>query len=218
MRIVATVSLMLLALVAADTAAAAPKSRLKSFDSCKELVGYARDGALRTQGGVGVPTQAVPSPAQTITTPPLMRPIDNDVGGIAPTTAAPVSGGEKVSGTVPDYSGTNTQELDVDEPDVIKTDGRRIFAVTDKTLRVLAPGGGVTGTLALDGFDHRLMLRGNRVLVIASKGASANAPIGVPIAPQVAPATSTTIVTAGDGTARPRTPTPPCVRSAPSRA
>ena len=75
---------------------------------------------------------------------------------------------------MPDFSGTNTQEIEVDEPDVIKTDGRRIFAVTDKTLRVIAPGGGVTGTLALDGFDHRLMLRGDRILVIATKGASAN--------------------------------------------
>jgi uncharacterized secreted protein with C-terminal beta-propeller domain len=105
---------------------------------------------------------------------------------------------------LPDFSGTNTQELDVDEPDVIKTDGRRIFAVTDKTLRVIAPGGAVTGTLALDGFDHRLMLRGNRVLVIASKGAGASVPIGVPIAPQVAPATSTTIVTEIDVTSAPK--------------
>ena len=53
MRIVATVSL-LLALVAADTAAAATKPRLKAFSSCKALVNYARDGALRTHGGVGV--------------------------------------------------------------------------------------------------------------------------------------------------------------------
>src|SRR3954447_12461037 len=138
MRIVATVSLMLLALVAADTAAAAPKPRLKSFDSCKDLVGYARDGALRTRGGVGVPTQVVPPPAQTITTPPLVpqRP-SGDVGALAPTAAAP--GGTAVGGTVPDFSGTNTQELDVDEPDVIKTDGRRVFAVTDKTLRVIKP-------------------------------------------------------------------------------
>ena len=38
---------------------------------------------------------------------------------------------DDVGGAVPDFSGTNTQEADVDEPDVIKTDGRRIFAVTD---------------------------------------------------------------------------------------
>ena len=38
---------------------------------------------------------------------------------------------------MPDFSGTNTQELDVDEPDIVKTDGRRIFAVTDRTLRVI---------------------------------------------------------------------------------
>jgi hypothetical protein len=205
MRIAATVSLMLLALVAADSADAASKHRLKSFSSCEDLVGYARDGALRTQGGVGVPTQAVPPPAQIITTPPLMpRRIDGDVGAMTPTSAAPVNSGTEVGGTVPDYSGTNTQEVDVDEPDVIKTDGRRIFAVTDKTLRVLKPGGGVTGTLALDGFDHRLMLRGDRILVIASQGASANSPIGVPIAPRVAPLTSTTIVTEIDVSGAPK--------------
>ena len=203
MRIVATVSLML-ALVAADTAAAAPKSRLKSFGSCKDLVGYARDGALRTQGGVGVRTQAVPPPAQTIATPPLMpqRP-EGDLGA-APPAAVPVSGGTNVGGTAPDFSATNTQEIDVDEPDVIKTDGRRIFAVTDKTLRVIVPGGGVTGTLALDGFDHRLMLRGDRALVIATKGASADVPIGVAVAPEVAPATSTTIVTEIDVSGAPK--------------
>ena len=38
---------------------------------------------------------------------------------------------------MPDFSGTNVQEIGVDEPDVIKTDGRRIFAVTDRTLRVI---------------------------------------------------------------------------------
>ena len=56
---------------------------------------------------------------------------------------------------------------------MIKTDGRRIFTVTDRTLRVIDPAtGAVTGTLALDGNEHRLLLRGDRVLVIANKGAS----------------------------------------------
>src|SRR5829696_1372032 len=102
-------------------------------------------------------------------------------------------GGAGVGGTVPDFSGTNVQELGVDEPDIIKTDGRRIFAVTDRTLRVIAPGGGVTASLALDGFGHRLLIRGDRVLVVASKGTT---PLpDRPVAPEFAPTSSTTIVT-----------------------
>ena len=48
-RIAATIPL-ILALVAVDAADAATKAkpRLKAFSSCKSLVDYARDGALRT--------------------------------------------------------------------------------------------------------------------------------------------------------------------------
>ena len=207
-RIAATIPL-ILALVAVDTADAAPKAkpRLKAFSSCKALVGYARDGALRTDGGVGVVGRAVPAPAVMIDTPPLAPSTpttDTAVGGIVPPAAAPVSG-EGVTGATPGFSGTNTQETDVDEPDVIKTDGRRIFTVTDGTLRVIDPGGAVTGTLALDGNEHRLLLRGNRVLVIANKGASPAAPpTAAPVAPMVAQLSSTTIVTEIDVSGAPK--------------
>ena len=140
----ATVSL-ILALVAADAAAAAtPKPRLKAFASCKVLVDYARDGALRTHGGVGVRR-------------PRGRPAGGDdrdaaadaAGPTGPATSAergPTAGAglgrgaDPIGGAVPDFSGTNTQEVDVDEPDIVKTDGRRIFAVTDSTLRVIEIG------------------------------------------------------------------------------
>jgi hypothetical protein len=209
-RLAATVPL-ILALVAVDTADAATKAKpkLTAFSSCKSLVNYARDGALRTDGGVGVVGRAVP-PSPVVLTTPSVTPVTQtgSVGGIAPApAAAPVSaeGGTDVGGTVPDFSGTNTQEADVDEPDVIKTDGRRIFTVTDSTLRVIAPDGAVTGTLALDGTEHRLLLRGNRVLVISNKGGSpTNLPTGAPIAPTVAPLQSTTIVTEIDVSAAPK--------------
>src|SRR4029079_14691381 len=94
-------------------------------------------------------------------------------------------------------------------------DGRRIFAVTDATLRVIDPATStVTGTLALDGNEHRLLLRGDRVLVIDNKGASPTAiPIDRPIAPTTEPLTSTTIVTEIDVSAAPkvmRTMEAPC--------
>jgi hypothetical protein len=214
MRIAAAVPL-ILALVAADAANAAPRPRLKAFSSCTDLVSYARDGALRTQGGVGVTGRAAPPGLEAISTPPLLPPPPAPMPVMegaptradAPAAAPPIEGGTNVGGSVPDFSGTNVQELDVDEPDVVKTDGTRIFAVTDRTLRIVqvrpasgegAPGGvgSVTATLALDGFGHRLLLRGNRVLVIASKGSAADAPVvDRPVAPELTTVPATTIVT-----------------------
>jgi uncharacterized secreted protein with C-terminal beta-propeller domain len=194
MRIAIGLAVLSVALSAAD-AEAATKPRLKAFASCKDLVSYARAGALRTQGGVGVLGRAVAPPPQVISTPPLLPPSSDR--GLAPTAAMPVSA---EGGAAPDFSGTNVQEAGVDEPDTVKTDGKRIFAVTDRTLRIVDVASRVvTGSLALDGFDHRLLLRGNRVLVISSKGAPADTPVmGRPIAPTVAPLTSTTIVTEVD--------------------
>ncbi len=120
-----------------------------------------------------------------------------------PAPAAAPDAGSKVAGD--DFSGTNTQEADVDEPDVVKTDGKRIFAVTDGTLRVIEIGKGVTGTLKLDGFNHRLLLRGDRVLAISSKGDAATPmPTDRPVAPTVAPMASVTIVTEIDVSGAPK--------------
>ena len=168
MRIAAALSLAIVAVFAAD-AGAASKPRLKAFSSCKDLVTYARDGALRTRGGVGVVGRALPPPALSIAPPPLLPPKT----GEPPTPAMPVSAAPDAGAAPEPFSGTNVQEADVDEPDIVKTDGKRIFAVIDRTLRVVdVASGAVTGTLALDGFDHRLLLRGNRVLVISAKGSS----------------------------------------------
>ena len=200
MRTTAASVLLLLVLVVADAADAATRPRLKAFDDCRSLVDYARAGALRTQGGVGVDGRAAPPMVDAVVTPQIAPPMapeqrtSNDTAAGAP---APVSGGTPVAGTVPEFSGTNVQELGVDEPDILKTDGRRIFAVTDRTLRVVDPASGqVTGSLALDGFGHRLLLRGDRVLVVASKGDTGDAPaVSRPVAPTIAPVSSLTIVT-----------------------
>src|SRR5215218_8362635 len=106
MRIVASASL-ILALVAVDTADAATKAkpRLKAFSSCKTLVEYARAGAERTDGGVGVVGRALPGAPVTITTPPIAPVPTTDnvgstVGGIVPPTAAPVNTESKTDSAV----------------------------------------------------------------------------------------------------------------------
>ncbi len=144
MRIAATVSLVL-ALLAADTAAAATQA---APEGVQFLQGA---GRLRARRGAADPGRSRRADAGR----PLAGADDRDAAADArnategdlpsasrrrprrPRSAA----GPRSAATVPDFSGTNVQELGVDEPDVIKTDGRRIFAVTDKTLRVIAPGG-----------------------------------------------------------------------------
>jgi Beta propeller domain len=171
-----------LSLIAVPAAEAAPV-RLKAFHSCKDLVSFARAGAQRTGGGVGVAPQSLPGFVGAIASPPA--PTRDSTGPIAPT-AAPVSG--EADGSAPDFSGTNVQELGVDEPDVVKTNGRLVFAVTDRALRIVDVTGGapiVRATLALDGMGQELLLRGDRLLVIGSPAVVQPTPR--PVAPTIAP-------------------------------
>lgn len=74
----------------------------------------------------------------------------------------------------PDHSGTNTHEAGVDEPDLVKTDGRRIVTVIGGMLRVIdAASRRITGTLRLHRDtkayrwqDASLLLHNDRALVL----------------------------------------------------
>jgi hypothetical protein len=173
-----------LGLIVAPAADAAPV-RLKAFDSCKALVSFARAGAERTGGGVGVAPQGLPGFVAPISAPPPAPPRGSN-GEIAPT-AAPVSDGA-AGESVPEFSGTNVQELGVDEPDVVKTNGRLVFAVTDGALRIVDVTGAapiIRATLPLDG-GRELLLRGDRLLAIGSPAVALPAPPR-PVEPAIAP-------------------------------
>jgi hypothetical protein len=81
----------------------------------------------------------------------------------APLAAAPAS---------PAYSGTNDYQAGVEEPDLVKTDGRRIVTVAGDTLEVIdAASRRVTGLLNLSSAGVQaepvnLLLSGDRVLLI----------------------------------------------------
>ena len=69
------------------------------------------------------------------------------------------------------FSSTNVQEVGVDEADLLKTDGRRLYLVARGLLRVYDVRGAaprLAGTLALEGGQHQLLLRGSRLLVMAN--------------------------------------------------
>ena len=94
--------------------------------------------------------------------------------GVAPTDvamAAPAAGMARSMEEGVDFSGTNVQELGIDEPDILKTDGHRILVIEDDRLHlvdVTGPTAVLTGTLRLEGHWSRdLLLAGDRAFLIA---------------------------------------------------
>jgi uncharacterized secreted protein with C-terminal beta-propeller domain len=149
-------------LAAAPAAQAAQRPRLVAFSSCRALVGYAHANAARA-GGVGVPVRVgggVPT-TDVVMGPTTKGDVQEHASVSAPTAAAP---GE--------FSTTNVQEAGIDEPDVVKTDGRLVYAVEEARLRIVDVQGAaprLVGTLDLgDTRTHQILLRGTRVLDLAS--------------------------------------------------
>ena len=140
----------------AATAVAA--SRLVPFRSCGDLLGYVKSQAAPLVGPWGF------GGAGRGSLPP---------GVMAPVAAA----GARIDATPTegvDYSGTNTQEQGVDEPDLVKTNGTTLFAATGGRLNavdVSEKGPRLLDTLKLDnGWSHELLLAGDRLLVLSRGG------------------------------------------------
>lgn len=77
------------------------------------------------------------------------------------------------SSTAPAYSTTNVQVAGIDEPDLVKTDGERIFVVANGRLywiNVSADVPTIATSIALDGWGQQLFLSGDTLLVMTSSG------------------------------------------------
>ncbi|MGX6604673.1 beta-propeller domain-containing protein [Micromonosporaceae bacterium Da 78-11] len=124
-----------------------PTMKLVAYDSCGQLLTELRAAARQSVGPYGLP------------------------GGVPEV----IAGGARtmmsdMARTAPAYSGTNVHEQGVDEPDIVKTDGRRIVTVTGGVLRVIDPATKVqTGRLDLAaGGQPEVLLAGDRALVLIS--------------------------------------------------
>jgi hypothetical protein len=166
MRVLAALcAVIAVALVAAagdaDAAQKRSKVALKPFGSCTELVRHNRHSLLRYIRRREVPPW---------------------LGGDDQADEGAGGGGRERAGSLPppapqelgeSFSGTNVQEAGVDEPDIVKTDGVRLFVVVDETLRAFDLRGAqpiALGTLRLGGPGGELLLFGDRLLVIAASG------------------------------------------------
>nr|WP_296066857.1 beta-propeller domain-containing protein [uncultured Actinoplanes sp.] len=150
-RLVALLAVLPLAGCTASTAVSRQRSRpalsLAAFDSCAQLEKELRSAAARNAGPgglTGAETRGLPGEARALAS----------------------------EAQAPAFSGTNVHEAGVDEPDLVKTDGRRIVTVAGSVLRVVDPAARqVTGSLDLRpeaGGPANLLLSGDRALVLMS--------------------------------------------------
>ncbi|MFI6520247.1 beta-propeller domain-containing protein [Spirillospora sp. NPDC050679] len=141
-------------------AAAAPPMRLVAYDGCSDLLNGLREATAKqvTPYGLGSP---------------LLERFDAE--GAMP--AGPSARVQKSapSGPPPEHSRTNAHEADADEPDQVKTDGRRILTVARGRLNVIDPATRrIAHRLRLPasgpaGGDPRLLLHGDRALVLSDE-------------------------------------------------
>ena len=160
-------------------------SQLVEYDSCSAFLDRLKAEALERVGpygfGGGSPFFGVPEPA-------IDAPSSASEEALATTAAAPMaeaaeasadgaaSGGGGSAG--PAFSTTNVQEAGVDEPDLVKTDGRRILALAQGVLHYIDAASGapeLVSSLDLrseggdwEEWNHQMFLSGDSALLTAS--------------------------------------------------
>ncbi len=134
-------------------------SRLTFFGDCPDLLGYLQAETLErvTAWGLGGPMWYGPMWADDMAA-------AESVGGsraAVPDMAAPQT---TAAGS---YSTTNTQEVGVDEGDIVETDGAHVYVASQDGVRIIAVGEPrVVATLEVPQGNHQLLLDGGRLLVV----------------------------------------------------
>ena len=178
---------------------AEPGSVLESFDDCDQLLDHIQSEALRRVGAYGLDLgqygrsseddgRPDDFPGDGLEDDPgdrfLRDLIDKeftsdadeyswDEMDVGPPMDMP---GDAPAGAGVEFSGTNVQVAGVDEPDIVKTDGRRIITVSQNVLTVVDVTGDaptVVGHVLLDEApDGELLLHGDRALAIRNDSGS----------------------------------------------
>ncbi|MET0235897.1 MAG: beta-propeller domain-containing protein [Kibdelosporangium sp.] len=168
---------------------------LVSFDSCETALNGFRRAAMPYIGpyGFGGPmyaeTDSGGASADALEAAPAPA-----AGAAAPQQQSEKSTGERSNSAAgqggaqaPSHSGTNTHEAGVDEPDIVKTDGKRLVSIADGRLTVVdVASRKVTGTLgAPDGHVSQMLVAGDRALLVTDRN---NVVHDMPVPPRGKPA------------------------------
>jgi uncharacterized secreted protein with C-terminal beta-propeller domain len=147
-------------------------ARLKPASNCDALLEHLRDEAAERVGPYGLNGGGVYA-------------VDAMAAGAdgrtraqtaAPSAAETKGDAGSSTGAAPGYSTTNVQEVGIDEPDLVKTDGARILVVANGSFHVVDLKGAqpaLVGSIELAGADFQpseILVAGNRVLVFGTAG------------------------------------------------
>jgi hypothetical protein len=166
-RVLALTALSLAASACAAPAALAKRPpSLPAFDSCSDVVQYANRNRARPD----LPMAAFWGVSDRLTPrAPWPKPIPRNPGDPIPPIAMASATADAGSTTTESFSTTNNQEAGVDEPDLVKTDGKRMFVAVGTEVRaydVTSALPRLLGTVDLEKIGGTLLIRGNRLLVI----------------------------------------------------
>ena len=176
---------------------------LEPFDSCDALLDHLKEEALARVTAYGLPGDRYGTLEGDVMFEEVGVAIAEDEaqstsGGersAPPTTIAPSSEAPATDAGLPTtgggedgqtYSGTNVVEAGVDEPDIVKTDGRRLFTLIGNTLYAFTVDGDApnqVGSLELDvagGSADSLLLAGDDLLVLGNVYGGGPVPVGAP--------------------------------------
>ncbi len=129
---------------------------LVSFDACSDVLDYLKSEAQERVGPWGLAPDSF---------------LETDDSRVAAEDAAAVGPEPSTyTGSAPDHSTTNVQEVGVDEPDIVKTDGRIMVTTVAASLRVIDVSGDApveVGALDLDReyADASVLLDGDRAML-----------------------------------------------------
>ncbi|MCI0688463.1 MAG: beta-propeller domain-containing protein [Sporichthyaceae bacterium] len=150
---------------------AAAVARLVTYDTCDEAVRAITAAAASQVGPYGLDGYPGLGFGVPVTAPGAERAASDGAAGAAPgAPAAPPAAAEEGKSSATGYSGTNVHEAGVDEPDLVKTDGRRLLTVTDGVLRIVdVAGRRLVGELRLpsQSWPDQILLSGDHALLIA---------------------------------------------------
>jgi len=135
-----------------------PSPDLKKFNSTAEIEQYLNDSmALNQQGGYYGTSTDVNGPQRS----------EMVKGAVAVPAALPAG----MTGTV-GYSQTNVQVAGVDEPDIVKNDGKYIYTISGPTLTIIdaypAAGASVISQTEISDTPKDLFISGNRLVLFTT--------------------------------------------------
>lgn len=144
---------------------------LTPFGACDELLAYVQEHALEQVGPYGLGGGGFGPVLETMAVDDAETAAFGAADGAADGAAR--ASAESVPAAGEDFSGTNVQEAGVDEPDLVKTDGRILYTAVGEEIRAVDVSGdrpSEVGSLRLEGepWGRELLLEGDRLLVLGT--------------------------------------------------